>query len=91
MGPEYWPLKKQYYERFNALPVPDAPEKLPVLTAEELQTIRTKNGAMCERALQYCAIGGGRGRSRGSSLSDEEDENGWVAATTASSKPREQR
>jgi hypothetical protein len=55
MGPEYWLLKKQYYERFNAMPVPDAPEKLPVLTAEELQTIRTKNGAMCERALQYCA------------------------------------
>jgi hypothetical protein len=55
MGPEYWPLKKQYYERFSTLPVPDAPEKLPVLTAEELQTIRTKNGAVIERALQYCA------------------------------------
>jgi hypothetical protein len=55
MGPEYWPLKKQYYKRFSALPVPDAPEKLPVLSAEELQTIRTKNGTVIERAMEYCA------------------------------------
>jgi hypothetical protein len=39
MGPEYWPLKKTYYERFSALPVPDAPEKLPVLSAEELELL----------------------------------------------------
>jgi hypothetical protein len=55
MGPEYWPLKQQYHQRFSALPVPDAPEKLPVLSAEELQMIRDKNGTVIERAMEYCA------------------------------------